>query len=432
MSELTYTRSGDYLIPDLSLTEQPQAPLGKYGRMRKDYLKEHRPVLWNSLLLSERLYPHLREIDEAANNRLEQMMPELMKSAGVTEALKASDPMKWVGLMNTLKAQAEETILTELVFDAPAGAQMSFFPSEAEQIQSIAEAESVTPSAFSMFISQDDIDHILRTGGNADAARMKIAAEFSKQKPLEDRAAFLKALYYGGNGLITDNGRLSAWYGDDGIHIATGDTSRYLRSAQVIGWADAAERIEELLDGGAFATNLEVTEAPRYERLGIAVDVWNLYHDFSDEAKSLGYLSCLGNIHSTSFPEETERLTDDLLNPAFRDRLLSEYKVFMDAYRENRALLRFHYHRPQTLLTRLEELSLPRKKFRSDMEAIPETGRFITEDEIAASLANGSSFEGGKTRIYAFFQTSHTPKENADFLKKEYGIGGHTHLCLCL
>lgn len=313
------------------------------------------------------------------------------------------------------------------MFDAPAGAQMSFFPSEAEQIQFIAEAESVTPSAFSMFISQDDIDHILRAGGNADAARMKIAAEFSKQKPLEDRAAFLKALYYGGNGLITDNGRLSAWYGDDGIHIATGDTSRYLRSAQVIGWADAAERIEELLDGGAFATNLEVTEAPRYERLGIAVDVWNLYHDFSDEAKSLGYLSCLGNIHSTSFPEETERLTDDLLNPAFRERLLSEYKVFMDAYRENRALLRFHYHKSQALLTRLEDLSLPRKEFRSDMAAIPATGKFITEDEIAASLANGSSFEGGKTRIYAFFQTSHTPKENADFLKKEYGIGGHTH-----
>ena len=89
---------------------------------------------------------------------------------------------------------------------------MSFFPSEAEQIQSIAEAESVTPSAFSMFISQDNIDHILRAGGNADAARMKIAAEFSKQKPLEDRAAFLKALYHGGNGLITDNGRFSAWY----------------------------------------------------------------------------------------------------------------------------------------------------------------------------------------------------------------------------
>ena len=177
---------------------------------------------------------------------------------------------------------------------------MSFFPSEAEQIQSIAEAESVTPSAFSMFISQDDIDHILRTGGNEEDARMRIAAEFSKQKPLEERAAFLKALYHGGNGLITDNGRFSAWYGDDGIHIATGDTSRYLRSAQVISWADAAERTEELLDSGAFATNLEVTEASRNERLRIAAEIWELYHDFSDEAKSLGYLSCMGNIRSTN------------------------------------------------------------------------------------------------------------------------------------
>lgn len=118
MTELTYTRNGDYLIPDLTLSETPEdaRPLGKYGRLRRSYLQEHRPGLYSRLSLSEKLFPHLREIDETANRRLEQMMPELMKSAGVTEALKASDPMKWVGLMNTLKAQAEETILTELVF----------------------------------------------------------------------------------------------------------------------------------------------------------------------------------------------------------------------------------------------------------------------------------------------------------------------------
>lgn len=116
MNELTYTRSGDYWIPDLSLSQQETRPLGKYGRMRKAYLQEHRPVLWNSLILSEKLYPHLREIDETANRRLEQMMPGLMQSAGVTEALKASDPMKWVGLMNSLKAQAEDVILTELIY----------------------------------------------------------------------------------------------------------------------------------------------------------------------------------------------------------------------------------------------------------------------------------------------------------------------------
>ena len=116
-NNLTYTRCGDYFIPNLTLSKSENKPLGKYGRMRKNYLKEHRPVLWNSMILSEKLYPHLREIDETANRRLEQLMPELMKKNGVTEVLKANDPMKWTGLMNNLKAQAEETILTELIYN---------------------------------------------------------------------------------------------------------------------------------------------------------------------------------------------------------------------------------------------------------------------------------------------------------------------------
>ena len=116
MTELNYRISGDYLIPDLTLTEQEQKPLGKYGRMRKKYLQEYRPVLWNQMILSETLYPHLREIDETASSRLEQMLPALAKAAGATEELKASDPMTWVGLMNNCKAQAEETILSELIY----------------------------------------------------------------------------------------------------------------------------------------------------------------------------------------------------------------------------------------------------------------------------------------------------------------------------
>ena len=114
-NSLTYTMNGDYQIPDLKLTEQPEKPLGKYGRMRKAYLKEHRPLIYNQLLLTEKLYPHLVEIDETANSRLEQMMPQLAKDAGATEQLKASDPMKWVGLMNTCKAQAEEILMAELI-----------------------------------------------------------------------------------------------------------------------------------------------------------------------------------------------------------------------------------------------------------------------------------------------------------------------------
>ena len=114
--EITYHWEGDYLIPDLQLTEQPETPLGKYGRMRKTYLKEHRPILYNRLLMSEKLYPHLLEIDRTANSRLEQLMPKLAQAAGVTEELKASDQMKWVAKMNAIRHSAEETVLTELVY----------------------------------------------------------------------------------------------------------------------------------------------------------------------------------------------------------------------------------------------------------------------------------------------------------------------------
>ena len=84
--------------------------------MRQRYLKEYRPALYSSLLLSEKLYPHLLEIDEAANERMDILMPQLMKATGVSEELKAADQMKWVGLANACRAQAEETIFVELVY----------------------------------------------------------------------------------------------------------------------------------------------------------------------------------------------------------------------------------------------------------------------------------------------------------------------------
>ena len=114
MNELTYTRCGDYYIPDLKLSEHPEAPIGKYGRMRQRFLKEQRPSLYSSLILSEKLYPHLLEIDRAACERMDAMLPRMMEAAGVTEELKARDPMRWVGLMNTLKAQIEEIIQEDI------------------------------------------------------------------------------------------------------------------------------------------------------------------------------------------------------------------------------------------------------------------------------------------------------------------------------
>ena len=116
-STLTYTQNGDYLIPNLKLTMQTEKPLGKYGRMRRTYLKEQHPLIYNQMLLKGALYPHLLEIQETSERRLEQMMPELMQTAGVTEELKAREPMTWVGLMNNCRAQAEEILLVELIYN---------------------------------------------------------------------------------------------------------------------------------------------------------------------------------------------------------------------------------------------------------------------------------------------------------------------------
>ena len=114
MTEITYTTVNGVQIPNLSLPETE--PIGRYGRLRQKYLREHRPVLWNRLVLTGKLYEHLHEIETAARSRIDLMLPKLAEAAGATEALKAADPLKWTGLMNACKAQAEEAVLSELIY----------------------------------------------------------------------------------------------------------------------------------------------------------------------------------------------------------------------------------------------------------------------------------------------------------------------------
>lgn len=299
---------------------------------------------------------------------------------------------------------------------------LNLFLSEAEQIQNIDEAENVrTSSAFSF--AQNDIDHVLRLGGNTDRQRERIVAVFEKQKTTAEIADTLKNLYHGGNGL----GSVSAWYAEDGIHLSHGKSVRYDKSAQIISWQAAAERIGELLENGQFASKVELAEAEGYERSLLAEKLWHLYHDFSDEARDSGYLSCLSEIKGNGFPEETHRLTEQLSDPAFRQTLKEEYAAFWTAYQQDRDLLRFHYHRPREIWENLKDLDLPRRTFSSDLTEVPTVQRFITEDEIDAAMTGSSSFAGGKGRIYTFFRENHTDKEKVKFLRDEYGIGGRSH-----
>ena len=104
-TEIEYRKEGDYLVPDLTL--KPQASLGRYGRMRKQFLNEYRPILFNKLLLSEQLYDHCAEIESAAEEMLDLMVTQLAERNGVTERLKAEDQMEWVRQMNMCRSQAE-------------------------------------------------------------------------------------------------------------------------------------------------------------------------------------------------------------------------------------------------------------------------------------------------------------------------------------
>ena len=306
------------------------------------------------------------------------------------------------------------------------GGQLSFFPTEAEQIVSIEEAESAqTPFAFS--VSQAQLDHVLRLGGNSDDTRMVIAAAFQKQKSVEDVAALLQSIFHGGNGFKTPEGELSAWYAVDGIHIAPGRSAEYVRSAQVIAWQDAAARISQLMDSGAYASNVELAEAGQHERMQLAQALWYLKHDLSDEAREQGYLSCMDTLRGGGFPDETARLAERLTDSSFRDTLSGEFAQFYAAHEQDRSLLRFHYHKLDQIWQSLRELPLPRRDFSSEMTAVPELARFITEDEIDHALDRGSGVEGGKGRIYEYFTADHTGKEKAAFLKDEYGIGGRSH-----
>ena len=115
MKTIEYIKCGDYFIPDLKLPKQEILPLGKYGRMRLKYLREHSPYLYNNHFLNGTLNKHCAETEAKVEARLSELIEAMAKSEGVTETLKAYDPMKWIGLMNSIKSSAEEVVLNEIV-----------------------------------------------------------------------------------------------------------------------------------------------------------------------------------------------------------------------------------------------------------------------------------------------------------------------------
>jgi hypothetical protein len=119
MNAITYTQHGDYLLPNICISEEGAnlPPLTKWGRMRMDYLKNHRPIIYTDMKLSGKLFLHCHETEQCANNRMEFMMKQAIAKNPISEDLKNTDPLKWVGHMNSLRASVEEIIQTELIYE---------------------------------------------------------------------------------------------------------------------------------------------------------------------------------------------------------------------------------------------------------------------------------------------------------------------------
>ena len=113
--EIQYIRCGDYYIPDLKLPEEKR-PIGKWGRMHREYLKEHHPIQYTNLVLSCKLWTYLADLNEQVQERLERIMQQMEEEEGVTEVLKAADPMAWVQRINSIAARAEALVREELIF----------------------------------------------------------------------------------------------------------------------------------------------------------------------------------------------------------------------------------------------------------------------------------------------------------------------------
>ena len=305
--------------------------------------------------------------------------------------------------------------------------QMSLFDFAA--LQQPAQAEGTAqPSIFPHpALPQQVIDEALCIGANDQNSRLIICAYFKKDKP--DNARFL-AEHYGENGagFYLDGRQYAIWYNAEGICIAQGESAQR-SSATLIPWEQAAARIRELLDLGRYMPQSELDRVDGYERQQRAAQLWYLRQDFAEGTADAGYLPTVNAIYGKNhgFPEESAAISNLLGHPEGLQNLRDELEQFVQAYRENRELLRFHFHRPQKLLEQLSDLQREPLHFTAAEGYAPQRRFFISGDEIDNLLRGGKRSTDYRLAVYSFYRNHTERKERENFLKHYHGeYSGHS------
>ena len=299
-------------------------------------------------------------------------------------------------------------------------------PSENQQLSlfdldfGIRMQEPLQPQAPKQFqISQQIVDEVLCNGGNRLDSVRRICANFMHGRTQRENVEFLKEEYgEDGKGFIFEGTRISAWYSEDGIRIAKGDSVARAKNVILLTWEQVERRIYTLLCEGRYAPQSILDEALPAERKELAEKLCFLKRDIHEDsffAKEL---------FSGSFPDLTERIAKELEEESSLNQMVERTENFVNAYEKDKDILRFHYHEPKKLLSRLRALQSEPVVFESQGE-LSEQELFISQDEIDHYLIqHGSGVSKGKYRIFSYFLQKHTEKERIDFLKNEYGTGG--------
>ena len=305
--------------------------------------------------------------------------------------------------------------------------QMSLFDFAAFNQPAQAEG-TAQPSIFPHpALPQQVIDEALCIGANDQNSRLIICAYFKKDKP--DNARFL-AEHYGENGagFYLDGRQYAIWYNAEGIRIAQGESAQR-SSATLILWEQAAARIRELLDLGRYMPQSELDRVDGYERQQRAAQLWYLWQDFAEGTADAGYLPTVNAIYGKNhgFPEESAAISDLLGHPEGLQNLRDELEQFVQAYGENRELLRFHFHRPQRLLEQLSDLQREPLHFTAAEGYDPQRRFFISGDEIDNLLRGGKRSTDYRLAVYSFYRNHTERKEREKFLKHYHGeYSGHS------
>lgn len=322
--------------------------------------------------------------------------------------------------------------ISEPVFAEPEpfyaqGEQLTFFgePVPIEQTEKKTRAKPVNIAVSHTAPTTDMVNHVLRGGSAEPRSLERIVAQFQKGKSVAENAEFLRKEFgEDGRGYkyappdFSSAALVSSWTDNTGITLAISNTAFPEGKNAHLEWSEAAERIGEMLENGEYCSQDIIDRAIDNDMKDIAGKLWYLHQDCEVEY----FIS--DEMFKGGFPDSTERIKASLTDSATLQKYIDRLDDLIRQYEQNRNVLRFHFHKPKELLSRLKDLQLPKRDFITKSDFSYEPKFFVTEDEKDKLLTGGNGVQYGKFRIEKYFKEEHTEKEKIAFLKNEYGTGG--------